>query len=64
MVVLCLVVFWLRACSAIDPSSLIGLPKESLICSCFLAGFPYKDILQFLLTQYRVNNASFTSHPS
>ena len=54
MVVLCLVVFWLRACSAIDPSSLIGLPKESLICSYFLAGFPYKDILQFLLTFHNI----------
>ena len=54
MVVLCLVVFWLRACSAIDPSSLIGSPKESLICSYFLAGFPYKDILQFLLTYHNI----------
>ena len=50
MVVLCLVVFWLRTSSAIDPSFLSGLPKKSLICSYFLAGFPYKDILQFLLT--------------
>ena len=40
--------FWLRTSSAIDPSSLNSLPEESLICSYFLAGFPYKDILQFL----------------
>ena len=54
MVVLCLVVFWLRTSSAIDPSSLSGLPKESLICSYFWAGFPYKDILQFLLTYHNI----------
>ena len=54
MVVLCLVFFWLRASSAIDPSSLSGLPKESLICSYFLTDFPYKDILQFLLTYHNI----------
>ena len=48
------VFFWLRASSAIDPSSLNGLPKESLICSYLLAGFPYKDILQFLLTYHNI----------
>ena len=42
--------FWLRTSSAIDPSSLNSLPEESLICSYFLAGFPHKDILQFLRT--------------
>ena len=51
MVVLCLVVFWLRTSSAIDPSSLSSLPKES---SYFWAGFPYKDILQFLLTYHNI----------
>ena len=50
MIVVWLVVFWVKTSSVIDPSSLSGLPKESLICSYFLAGFPYKDILQFLLT--------------
>ena len=43
-------VFWLRTSSAIDPSFLSGLPKKCLICSYFLAGLPYKDILQVLLT--------------
>ena len=54
MVVLWLVVFWLGTSSAIDFSSLSGLPKESLICSYFLAGFPYKDILQFRLAYHNV----------
>ena len=54
MVVLCLVVFWLRTSSAIDPSSLSGLSKESLICSYFWADFPYKDILQFLLAYHKI----------
>ena len=48
MVVLCLIVFGLRTNSAIDPSSLSGLPKENIICY-FSTGFPYKGILQFLL---------------
>ena len=54
MVVLCLVVFWLRTSAAIDPSPLSGLPKESLICSYFWAGFLYKGILQFLLTYHNI----------
>ena len=54
MVVLWLVVFWLGTSSAIDLSSLSGLPKESLICSYFLAGFPYKDILQFRLAYHNI----------
>ena len=54
MVVLWLVVFWLRTSSVIDPSSLSDLPKESLICSYFLAGFLYKDILQFLLAYHNI----------
>ena len=47
MVVLCLVVFWLTTSSAIDPSFLSGLPKESLICSYFWAGFFIKKFCSF-----------------
>ena len=47
-------VFWFRSSSAIDPSSLSGLPKESFICSYFWVGFPYNDILQFLLTYHNI----------
>ena len=54
MVVLCLAVFWLKTSSAVDPSSLNDLPKENLICSYFWAGFPYKDILQFLLIYHNI----------
>ena len=54
MVVFCLVVFWLITSSAIDSSFLSGLPKECLICSYFWASFPYKDILQFLLTYHNI----------
>ena len=53
-IVLCLMVFWFRRSSAIDPSSLSGLPKESFICSYFWVGFPYNDILQFLLTYHNI----------
>ena len=53
-IVLCLMVFWFRSSSAIDPSSLSGLPKESFICSYFWVGFPYNDILQFLLTYHNI----------
>ena len=54
MVVLCLMVFRLRTNSAIDPSSLSGLPKENIICSYFSTGFPYKGILQFLLIYHNI----------
>ena len=54
MVVLCLMVFGLRTNSAIDPSSLSGLPKENIICSYFSTGFPYKGILRFLLIYHNI----------
>ena len=47
MVVLCSVVFWLRTSSAIDPSFLSGLHKESLICSYFWLALLIKTFCSF-----------------
>ena len=40
--------------SALDPQELVGLSKEKIIHAYFLAGFPYRDILEFLLLFHNI----------